>query len=177
MKPLSILKLQCFLSPVEVNCLRWLVHLVLHCTDEAQLGRNSCLQFALKALQPLLFYAVKKYVSKAHKQVEIQTMSEIVSTCYHYITYRIYLNISRTPNSSHMQRVLKEIRAALKQQPHINITSQSGCDRIAKRHLVCSPRVEKRPLPVSEPIAYTANQLFAAREWQPLAVTVVLGGA
>ena len=35
---------------------RWLVHLVLHYTDEAQLGQNSCLQLAPKALQPLLFH-------------------------------------------------------------------------------------------------------------------------
>ena len=38
--------------------MRWLVHLVLHYTDEAQLDRNSCLQFALQALQPLLFHGM-----------------------------------------------------------------------------------------------------------------------
>ena len=43
-------KLTCSLKPcaaLKVNCLRWLVQLVLHCTNEAQLGWNSCLQFAL----------------------------------------------------------------------------------------------------------------------------------
>ena len=42
--------------------LRWLDHLVLHCTDEAQLGRNSCLQFALQAPCPFCFMYVRRYM-------------------------------------------------------------------------------------------------------------------
>ena len=36
--------------------LRWLDHLVLHCTDEAQLDRNSCLQFVFQSLCPFVFH-------------------------------------------------------------------------------------------------------------------------
>ena len=39
----STLGLQAHLSPLGL-LLRWLAHFVLHCTDEAQVGRNSCLQ-------------------------------------------------------------------------------------------------------------------------------------
>ena len=38
---------------ILVQC-TWLVQPVLNCTDEAQIGRNSCLQFALQVLQSLL---------------------------------------------------------------------------------------------------------------------------
>ena len=43
MKPTSTLGLQAHLSPLGL-LLRWLAHLVLHCTDKAQLGQNSHLQ-------------------------------------------------------------------------------------------------------------------------------------
>ena len=36
-------------------------HLVLHCTDEAQLGRSSCLQFVLQAPCPFVYYCCMKY--------------------------------------------------------------------------------------------------------------------
>ena len=43
---ISALGLLAYLKPLGALglLLRWLAHLVLHCTDEAQLGRNSCLQ-------------------------------------------------------------------------------------------------------------------------------------
>ena len=46
MKPTCALGLLAYLKPLGALglLLRWLAHLVLHCTDEAQLGRNSCLQ-------------------------------------------------------------------------------------------------------------------------------------
>ena len=43
MKPTSILGLQANLRPLGL-LLRWLAHLVLHCSDKAQLGQNSHLQ-------------------------------------------------------------------------------------------------------------------------------------
>ena len=46
MKPTSALGLLVYLKPLGALglLLRWLAHLVLYCTDGAQLGRNSCLQ-------------------------------------------------------------------------------------------------------------------------------------
>ena len=46
MKPITPLGLLAYLSPLGARglLLRWLAHLVLHCTDESQLDRNSCLQ-------------------------------------------------------------------------------------------------------------------------------------
>jgi hypothetical protein len=36
--------------------LRWLAHLVLYCTDEAQLSRNSCLQLYIVLLAPFFSF-------------------------------------------------------------------------------------------------------------------------
>ena len=50
MKPTSTsTSLSLFKAPIDAlgQLLMWLDHLVLYCTDKAQLGRNSCLQFAL----------------------------------------------------------------------------------------------------------------------------------